>query len=388
MSVGIVGAVIGGVAAVGSAVISSRASSRAAQVAADGNNTALAAQLEEAQQQRDIAKAASDDALSYAAQTKQISDWTAEAARGATQNSNNIAGDIMSKGYDDALAAAHANSSMSNAVLGMMQGAYNDWNNTFGSLNKNLAHFYSSLSPEQMIATGVAEQRKAFDTAQTQVKASFAQRGIDSATQDAIMAGQRIDLATNLANLRYQAPLQVAKAQSDFVTTNGSMTNPNTAGLVNASTNAMNAKSNLASTTLAKAQSAAQTELSRGAANTAYFNALAVNQGVFNDAQNAALELRTNAASRASTSSANALSNNAKANAAVNATNAQNQGTIANNLLNTGLKIGGYAMQTYQNNQTQPTTSGDSYFGSNYGGYTPLTLDGSVDTSTIKRIGS
>lgn len=94
---------------------------------------------------------------------------------------------------------------------------YEDWQETYGPIEQNLAQFYGSLSPESLAATGLEKQQKSFQTMQEQSKRSFAQRGIDSPAQEFMENVSKLYNAEVRAKIRTEAPFKVAQAKGQFV---------------------------------------------------------------------------------------------------------------------------------------------------------------------------
>jgi len=345
---------IGSVGAIGGALISSNANRQAANTMASAEDRALAAQQQNTEEQRRLAREAGSQMLGEADTLGYQLSQSAHGSRDAILTGINDAQRSLNAGYDKVDQYTQQNTQIADNLYNLMNGEHSQWESVFGPIRDNLAGFYQNLSPEQLIASGVAEQRRAFDVADKQVQQSFAQRSVNSAAQDAIQAQGRYGLANDLATMRQQAPMQVANAQQGFLANSQNYMNPGSANLANAANNAANARNQQGQQALARAQGNAQADLSRGQANSGFYDALANNAGVLADARNNAYATQTGMLSSASSNLANAISTSSRNRGEINAQLATQQGATANRLLNTGLQIGGYA---YQNWNNQPTAN-------------------------------
>lgn len=346
---------VGSVGAIGGALISRNASKSTANTMASAEDRAMAAQMADTEEQRRLAREAGQQMLGEASTLGYQLGQSAVGSRDATLSGINNAQRSLATGYDTADRYAQQNTQMADNLYNLMSGEHSQWESVFGPIRDNLSNFYQNLSPEQLIASGVAEHRKAFDVADKQVQQSFAQRGINSAAQDAIQAQGRYGLANDLATMRQQAPMQVANAQQGFLANSKNMMNPATANLANAANLSMGARNQQGRQALARAQSNSQADLARGQANSSYYDALANNAGVLADARNRAYTTQANMMSQASSNLANSISTSARNTGAINAQLATQQGQTANKLLGTGLQIGGYAVENWD----KPTGTGN-----------------------------
>ena len=113
---------------------------------------------------------------------------------------------------------------------------YADWEDTYGPIEDRLANFYEGLTPEQLISTGLTNQQQAFQQSRENFQRSAAQRGINSPASFMIEQNMEMQNAMAKANVRTQAPLQVAQAQQGFLAA-GRGQNPAAQGVAGAYSN-------------------------------------------------------------------------------------------------------------------------------------------------------
>ena len=109
---------------------------------------------------------------------------------------------------------------------------YQQWQKIYGPIQKNLANFYKHLTPETLAASGIKHYEQQYRAVEQELQRSFAQRGIDSPAQDFLNQHAALSAAEAKAQIRQQAPLQVAQAKQGFLASN--VSNPNAAGVSNA----------------------------------------------------------------------------------------------------------------------------------------------------------
>ena len=146
-----------------------------------------------------------------------------------------IAGNQASSSADK---ATNAQTAMNDAQLAFQQQQYDDWQAVYGPIQDNLSSFYQKLSPETFAASGLQQAQKQYDATQEQFQRTFAQRGITSGAQAMMEQQAALSLAQEKAQIRQQAPMQVATAQQGFL--NQQVNNPATAGISNAMQNQAN----------------------------------------------------------------------------------------------------------------------------------------------------
>lgn len=109
-------------------------------------------------------------------------------------------------------------SKASEASMAFEQAKYDDWKDTYGTLQDNLADYYTTLTPEYYEVQGL----QAFEQEQTlafaQIESSLAQRGIqDSGIALATELAFASEGAAQRATIRTQAPAIAADEQSRFL---------------------------------------------------------------------------------------------------------------------------------------------------------------------------
>lgn len=127
------------------------------------------------------------------------------------------AGSSLLSGYLGSQAADRA-TNIQEQQLQFAQQQYQDWQDVFGDTQKNLASFYQGLSPESFSSAGIQNLEKAFGEQQTRLQQTLSQKGLS----DSSIAGRAYtDLASNRAlaeaQIRQQAPMQVAQAKQGFL---------------------------------------------------------------------------------------------------------------------------------------------------------------------------
>lgn len=95
------------------------------------------------------------------------------------------------------------------------------WDAVFGPVLDNLSDFYTNMTAQKISGQRLTIQAQEFNTVKTNLTKSFAQRGINAGTQQALMMQAEMDNARARAQIRAQAPFDVAQAQSNFLTSAG-----------------------------------------------------------------------------------------------------------------------------------------------------------------------
>ena len=101
--------------------------------------------------------------------------------------------------------------------LAFQKEQYNEWKDIYGPIEKNLANFYNSLTPEQVISSGLQHQQKAYQDFEKGIETTAAQRGFDSPVIDSLKLMGAFENAEAKATIRADAPLKVAEAKSGFL---------------------------------------------------------------------------------------------------------------------------------------------------------------------------
>lgn len=106
----------------------------------------------------------------------------------------------------------------SQAQMAFEQQKYDDWQETYGPIQDNLANYYGSLTPEYYEAQGLEAFQQEQQAAMQSLEQSLAQRGIaDSGIAAAAMTQIAQEGAENRATIRAAAPGIVADEQSRFL---------------------------------------------------------------------------------------------------------------------------------------------------------------------------
>lgn len=93
-----------------------------------------------------------------------------------------------------------------------------DWDETYGSLQDNLAEYYGSLTPEFYETQGLEAFQKEQQVAQEQIKTSLAQRGIEDSGVSLALEHQTAQAgAEQRATIRAQAPMLAAEEKRNFL---------------------------------------------------------------------------------------------------------------------------------------------------------------------------
>jgi hypothetical protein len=338
------GAVIGG-------VMSNNAADKAASAQRDAVNTQSDLAREQFTEQNRLAEVAAGETRTaltpFLDQLAKSADASRQAAlSGATDianastTANNIANSVGQHGINTATA-------YSDALLFQMQGEFTRWNQIYGPIQDNLAHFYQQLTPESLIATGLDASQQAFQTSLKTIQRNFAQRGLDTGAEALLDQQATLANATERAKLRYEAPFKVADAQQSFLTSTSSIQNP----YVQAVQNTVNNRQQLALTngqfqaSIAQQQAAIANAATnaRTAAEQNYQNSLAEAAGLKYQAERDIAETKGNVASRSQTDLTRTMQEAAAARGQITANQANAQANAIGNVVNTGVGI--YAMK-------------------------------------------
>jgi len=104
------------------------------------------------------------------------------------------------------------------ASLAFEQQKYDDFRETYGSIEENLSEYYSSLTPDYYEARGLEAFQKEQQFALENVRANLAQRGIeDSGIAAATEVAFAQEGATQRANIRATAPSMAAEEKRGFL---------------------------------------------------------------------------------------------------------------------------------------------------------------------------
>ena len=125
--------------------------------------------------------------------------------------------------------AASKAESMGRSQLAFSQQQYDDWQAVYGPIQQRLSNYYMSLDANTFAAQGLNELNKQFTNVMAELDKDLARRGVDTPAADSIRAQMNLDYARNKAEIRQQAPMQLAAAQQDFLSRN--TMNPAAAGV-------------------------------------------------------------------------------------------------------------------------------------------------------------
>jgi len=133
----------------------------------------------------------------------------------AIGSSTIVSAGLAYKSSQDANKAADKASKRS---INFEQQKLDDWNETYGSLEDNLAEYYGSLTPEFYETQGLEAFQKEQQVAQDQIKTSLAQRGIEDSGIALALEHQTAQAgAEQRATIRAQAPVLAAEEQRKFL---------------------------------------------------------------------------------------------------------------------------------------------------------------------------
>ncbi len=104
------------------------------------------------------------------------------------------------------------------ASLDFQKQQYQDWQDTFGPIQDNLALYYQNISPDYYEATGLANFQKERQAQLEQLSTTLAQRGLtNSGTAATLERENAIDTATQRAAIRTGAKQQAVSDMSNFL---------------------------------------------------------------------------------------------------------------------------------------------------------------------------
>lgn len=137
--------------------------------------------------------------------------WSAVAVAGASVAGSLISSNASSKASKSASAA-------SKEQLEFDKQRYEDWKNVYGPIQDNLSSYYSNLTPDYYETLGLEAFELERNNAMDSIETSLAQRGItDSGIATQIKAEADLGAATTRAQIRRQAPAQLAQEQTNFL---------------------------------------------------------------------------------------------------------------------------------------------------------------------------
>lgn len=124
-------------------------------------------------------------------------------------------GDQAGKSQDKAI---KAQSEASQAQIDFQKQQYSDWKDVYGDTQDNLASYYNNLTPDSIEALGISKIQQAHNNSVKQLDQQLAQRGLGSSGAEALgLTMLEQNKANNIANVRANAPQQVADKQMQFL---------------------------------------------------------------------------------------------------------------------------------------------------------------------------
>ncbi len=120
--------------------------------------------------------------------------------------------------YAGSKSASKAASKDSAAQLAFEQEKHDDWQETYGPIEDNLASYYDNLSPEYYEVQGLEAFEKERTIAFEDLERNLAQRGITSSGIAAKeLTSESLDTAQTRASIRTQAPAMAAQDKLNFL---------------------------------------------------------------------------------------------------------------------------------------------------------------------------
>lgn len=123
-------------------------------------------------------------------------------------------------------------SRLGDAQMSFSREQYDDWQRVYGPIQDRLSNYYKSLDPGDFAAQGVNQLSQQYQQVVAEFDRDIARRGIDAPASSSMKAQLDLDFARNKAEIRQQAPMQVAQAQQGFLSSN--TMNPGAPGVMNA----------------------------------------------------------------------------------------------------------------------------------------------------------
>lgn len=122
---------------------------------------------------------------------------------------------ITSEGSKD---SAETAANASNKSLSFEEQKYQDWQNVYGSMQKNLGKYYNTLTPETYAARGVQEFNKSNALELEKINTTLAQKGLlNSGTAAAVTLASGLNAAEKKATIRSTADEVVNAEKSRFL---------------------------------------------------------------------------------------------------------------------------------------------------------------------------
>lgn len=136
-----------------------------------------------------------------------------------------VAGATVAVGVGSAVSASNSASKdrkaaakSDKASLAFEQQKYDDWQEVYGPIEKNLSKFYNSMTPESLATQNLTEFNRQNATAIETINTTLAQRGmLNSGTSAAVTLASELNSAEKRADIRATADEQVAAEQGRFL---------------------------------------------------------------------------------------------------------------------------------------------------------------------------
>ncbi len=114
---------------------------------------------------------------------------------------------------------------------------YNRWKEIYGPIERNVADFYDTLTPEFFSSQGLQQYQKQSQQALSNMEEHFALAGVESGVQTDIRAKMELQGARDKAQIRYEAPIKVAQAKEGFIAAGRGQQQAGAAGVINQTNN-------------------------------------------------------------------------------------------------------------------------------------------------------
>jgi len=192
--------------------------------------------------------------------------WGLVAVAGATTLSAGMS-------YIGSRSASKDASKASAAQLAFEQEKYDDWNETYGPIQGNLANYYENVTPDYYASVGLEEFETQYQTSLTRLAESFTQRGIDpsSGIGASLESQAELSAAETRAGIRRDAPIKAAEDKSRFLQI-GLGQNPGSSMSATMAQQSTNAANTANAANAATSQAISQTIPAIGKAINAYTN--------------------------------------------------------------------------------------------------------------------
>lgn len=138
--------------------------------------------------------------------------WGLVAVAGATTVSAGLS-------YMGAKGASEDASDASAAQTAFEQEKYDDWKETYGPIQDNLANYYENVTPDYYASVGLEEFETQYKTSMDRLNENLVQRGIDPSSGLAVSLENQAELnaAETRAEIRRDAPVKAAEDKSRFL---------------------------------------------------------------------------------------------------------------------------------------------------------------------------